>query len=250
MTDNTFKQNTFVLKEDGKIVWIEKMPEVPSLLDCQNIHFGKPDSDSGRMLQKLAYKQAVQSAIANGIEVSNQIHVKDHINPFGAIGEIEVNKPYTLNCRVEIKQQEVPCPDGIEGCMVLHSRAVAHVTFPEDKPEQKRVTFDEQPERTHSIRCASYTSEGLRKRGHIAGKCDCQPEAAGQEQEMQAYCSGEEIMLIDFFSSYFSEVSNACRRGHNLNGRKMSAADVYKLLSKIRTELLGTFHLTLKHPKP
>jgi hypothetical protein len=199
MTDNTFKQNTFVLKEDGKIVWIEKMPEVPSLLDCQNIHFGKPDSDSGRMLQKLAYKQAVQSAIANGIEVSNQIHVKDHINPFGAIGEIEVNKPYTLNCRVEIKQQEVPCPDGIEGCMVLHSRAVAHVTFPEDKPEQKRVTFDEQPERTHSIRCASYTSEGLRKRGHIAGKCDCQPEAAGQEQETaEAFLKALKPQVADF----------------------------------------------------
>jgi hypothetical protein len=157
MTDNTFKQNTFVLKEDGKIVWIEKMPEVPSLLDCQNIHFGKPDSDSGRMLQKLAYKQAVQSAIANGIEVENHKEViaalkYHHLDK--SRKPLEEGKLYPLHCRVEVIEEWIP-GQGYNS----PAKEIARVTF--EQPENLTNKYE--------------TGEGWLTR---------KPEAAGQEQEI------------------------------------------------------------------
>jgi hypothetical protein len=173
MTDNTFKQNTFVIKEDGKIVWIEKMPEVPSLLDCQNIHFGKPDSDSGRMLQKLAYKQALQSAIANGIKVSNL----DYRNDFMINGwqSIEVNKPFTLNCRVEIIHSGDVFVNSKESGYLDAPKAL--VTFPEDKPDKV---------------------DSVQWQDIMTTAAGIEPEAAGQEQGVaEAFLKGMKPQVAD-----------------------------------------------------
>jgi hypothetical protein len=37
----------------------------------------------------------------------------------------------------------------------------------------------------HSIRCASYTSEGLQKRGHKPGECNCKSVASPVEEEQE-----------------------------------------------------------------
>lgn len=44
----------------------------------------------------------------------------------------------------------------------------------------------------------------------------------------------EEVFLIDLFRPFYKKVGDLCRRGHNLNGRKMSAKQVYELISEIR----------------
>ena len=46
--------------------------------------------------------------------------------------------------------------------------------------------------------------------------------------------------FINSFSEFYQQVSNACRRGHNLNGRKMSGGQVDKLISAIREHVWNT----------
>lgn len=55
-----------------------------------------------------------------------------------------------------------------------------------------------------------------------------------------------EFDIIDFFRPYFKEVSDACRRGHNLNGRKMKGAQVDSLIARIREDLQKNFTIQRK----
>jgi hypothetical protein len=60
--------------------------------------------------------------------------------------------------------------------------------------EKNDNTFD-QPEEIHSIHCASYTTEALQKRGHVAGKCDCKDQPSVREEN-------QEEIWKEIFSNY------------------------------------------------
>jgi hypothetical protein len=69
--------NHFVLREDGKICWIEKMPEEPTtiIIKTTRVIGGKTINHTLRQ----NYRKALQSAIANAVEVSNQDEVFYHL---------------------------------------------------------------------------------------------------------------------------------------------------------------------------
>jgi hypothetical protein len=142
MTDNTFKQNTFVLKEDGKIFFVPDVPKEPNHIDykCQNefkewmwkspLHKNRYSDDYDH------YTKALQSAIDNGIEVSNQDETLQYLPYFPEKGKL-----HTLNCRVEIlpwSTLRILSTGDDHKKMPLRGNG-AHVTFPEDKPEQNKT---------------------------------------------------------------------------------------------------------------
>jgi len=120
MTDNTFKQNTFVLKEDGKIYFVA-VPDFPAALDQFDPHD-----------VRYYETQILQKAIDDAVEVSNQNEIDFFL--VSKYNELEKNKAYTLNCRVEIINRHY-----FEKNLIRH---VAHVTFPEDKPEQRFTCYN------------------------------------------------------------------------------------------------------------
>jgi hypothetical protein len=61
----------------------------------------------------------------------------------------------------------------------------------------------EPTQEVHSIRCASYTSEGLRKRGHVPGACDC------KEKPVKEIKSAEEILRKNIAITQRHEFNNA-----------------------------------------
>lgn len=152
MTDNTFKPHTFVLKEDGKIYYVPDMPKKPI--------YGKWHYDDAENLKKdLAYREAIKTAIANGVEVENQDDV------LCAIGnKLEHNELYTLNCWVKKDINYIPIGRGlhykIEGDDTLRQADLVSGGIGYMAKEIARVTF-EQPEKRNP-----------------------EPEAAGQEQEL------------------------------------------------------------------
>jgi hypothetical protein len=127
------KEHSFVLKEDGKIYWIENMPDS-----------NKSWVPEGQGLG--TYSSALQSAIDNAIEVSNQNDVKNAFWNKWDEGEIiELGKVYSLQCRVEKKgvcgYTGTPC--GSE-CYFCESDTipVALVTFDSPLVEEQRETQD------------------------------------------------------------------------------------------------------------
>jgi hypothetical protein len=119
------KEHSFVLKEDGKIYWIEKMPYKPKPEYCNSDRIHGAD---------VIYQQALQSAIDNAVEVSNQDEF--HRNSFSINGwqPLEVGKVYSLQCRVEKKET----PDNRD------SKLVALVTFDSPPVEEQRETQEEE----------------------------------------------------------------------------------------------------------
>jgi len=185
MSDNTFKQNTFVLKEDG--IYTD-----------------------------------------DGIQVSNEDEVSQAL--IDAYDLPYKSGPYTLNCRVDIatelfytfrdQEQKWVQENEWNKDVDLPRRQVAHVTFPKDKPEQKRVTFDEQPEKKvyasdagKPCECGSYIYSDLNAAHFV--NCECgnprpeendyynrkckETEAAGQEQETaEAFLKAMKPQVADF----------------------------------------------------
>lgn len=125
----------FVLKPDGKIGWIEKMPEIPEGNIYRDTQWYA--ETGGYKHPDEWYKDRLQSAISNAIEVSNQEEVKVHIfrtNP--GLQYILENTPYPLLCHVEKKEYcEDFAKDGSSpfDCPFYGSqrhKTVALVTFP------------------------------------------------------------------------------------------------------------------------
>jgi hypothetical protein len=121
---NTFKENSFVLKPDSKIYWVKDMP----------IRENYGGTDYSRIESR--YNSALQSAIDNAVEVSNQNDVKNAFWSLWDEGQrMEVRTPYSLLCSVEIKQggETNFFPTGIQN----HTYPVALVTFPESESQEE-----------------------------------------------------------------------------------------------------------------
>jgi hypothetical protein len=155
------KEHSFVLKEDGKIYWIENLPKEPITIACSYKGDCSPcvcaaDAFSNKANRDVVdyyddncpirYKQALQSAIDNAVEVSNQDEF--HRNSFSINGwqPLEVGKVYSLQCRVEKKgvcgYTGTPC--GSE-CYFCESDTipVALVTFDSPLVEEQRETQEQ-----------------------------------------------------------------------------------------------------------
>lgn len=147
MENNTFKQNTFVLKEDGKIYYMPDVPKEPKDVKCTGTHACTCASlafENGANRDVVdyyddncphAYQKALQSAIDNGIEVSNTDDVldvafaSDNLLQNDEYGrkEWKFNSVYPLNCRVEKRAQV------FHNGVWQETKVFALVTFPEDK---------------------------------------------------------------------------------------------------------------------
>jgi hypothetical protein len=126
---NTFKENSFVLKPDGKIYWVKDMPE--NSVNCKGKPYCCPDERCKWLVEATKVKQALQSAIDNAVEVSNQEEVEDalldkHIRYHG--GSLTTGQPYFLVCSVEKKDKWF---QDQRNEYVPFTLPVALVTFPE-----------------------------------------------------------------------------------------------------------------------
>lgn len=128
----------FVLKPDGKIGWIEKMPEIPEGNIYRDTQWYA--ETGGYKHPDEWYKDRLQSAISNAIEVENEREVKDAIGNKYALFQsvrngwsIEKGKVYALQCHVEKKQfcaSDICDTDGqCEHCR--EPKTLALVTFSE-----------------------------------------------------------------------------------------------------------------------
>jgi hypothetical protein len=122
------KEHSFVLKEDGKIYWIEDMPKQLDLKTLRKNYVyndykffsGYSDGDIRKQ-----YESEVKSAIDNAVEVSNQKEVECALG-----NKFTVNEVYSLQCRVEV---------AINSKGLQHH---AHVTFDSPLVEEQRETQD------------------------------------------------------------------------------------------------------------
>jgi hypothetical protein len=116
MTDNTFKQNTFVLKEDGKIY-----------IHPDNVEVSNPE----RVLDAMWRSDA---------RINSPIPIL-----FWKENMLEKFAPYTLNCRVETRKyctSDVCDTDGrCEHCR--DPKTLALVTFPEVKQKHIGMSLDQ-----------------------------------------------------------------------------------------------------------
>lgn len=141
-----YKPHAFVLKEDGKIYYVN-MPEANDFVD---------QDDVSTRFDQAGYDEALQSAIASGIEVENQEEIEgrltvihEHHNGF----KLQPGKLYPLHCNAEVIEEWIP-GQGYKS----PSKEIARVTF--EQPENLTNKYE--------------TGEGWLTR---------KPEASGQEQE-------------------------------------------------------------------
>lgn len=111
-------EHFFVLKPDGKIGWIEKMPEKPQPEDFLSGDVVTPFGDGYMNWDAFNYACNVweserQSAIDNAVEVSNQDEVKWMLllsgqhRTHGDEGQLKSGTVYSLQCSVEKKEREI-----------------------------------------------------------------------------------------------------------------------------------------------
>jgi hypothetical protein len=135
--------NNFILKDDGKIYWIQDMPEPIEPSKAKWVVNGKTIYSYGLACKE--YEKALQSAISNAVEVSNQEEVfvalardnewDDWYRCEGGVKEyMTLGAVYSLQCSVE----KLELMRENDGNPVVHS-VKALVTFPEsgNKTEQE-----------------------------------------------------------------------------------------------------------------
>jgi hypothetical protein len=116
------QNNSFVLKPDGKIYWVKDMPENKCL------------DEPGYGL----YKQALQSAIDNAVEVSNQQEIFERLHGIAYPLNLKKGTVYSLLCSVE----------KFERCTIVEMgptatrKELALVTFPESGEKQSQEQLD------------------------------------------------------------------------------------------------------------
>lgn len=120
----------FVIK-DGVLRWIKDMPVKAEIL---------PDSLTIQWEYDEWYKQALQSAIDNSIEVSNQEEVARKLQISGTYSKALEGQIYELNCRVEVKDVPDLIKEGWKNDYIRYGlkaplKQVAHVTFPSENKE-------------------------------------------------------------------------------------------------------------------
>jgi hypothetical protein len=127
--------NNFILKDDGKIYWIQDMPEPIEPSKAKWVVNGKTIYSYGLACKE--YEKALQSAISNAVEVSNQEEVfvalardnewDDWYRCEGGVKEyMTLGAVYSLQCSVE----KLELMRENDGNPVVHS-VKALVTFPE-----------------------------------------------------------------------------------------------------------------------
>jgi hypothetical protein len=120
------KTEHFVLKPDGKIYWVKDMPENKCL------------DEPGYGL----YKQALQSAIDNAVEVSNQEEIFERLHGIAYPLNLKTGTPYSLLCSVEMEQHirakgmeiewtKIVKPKHYQPGEAWETKVTALVTFPE-----------------------------------------------------------------------------------------------------------------------
>lgn len=131
--------NQFAL-HNGKIVFVPDVPEANDFVD---------QDDVSTRFDQAGYDEAIQSAISKGIEVENQDEVfpvlwKSATGGYRDLDEFrnDKNKLYPLKCMVEVISCIGGCKNfekSVESILICHDNGcqykVAHVTFPEQKPE-------------------------------------------------------------------------------------------------------------------
>lgn len=129
----------FVLKEDGRIYWVEKMPDEPGEMNYPGLTLQQECDE---------YERLLQSAIDNAVEVSNQEEVfaevrnkyLDNPEPYF---EWKTGTVYSLLCSVEKKQH---CDTNGDSCPIYDSilhKTVALVTFSQPDTETVEETQEE-----------------------------------------------------------------------------------------------------------
>lgn len=135
----------FILKEDGKIYWIERMPDKPKDIKCDtelgnlspcvcaaNAFDHKANRDIVDHYDDNCphrYKSALQSAIDSAVEVSNQEEVLTTIWDMAATGKV-----YSLLCSVE-KELKPKFP----GASVRKYFALVTFSQPEKETQEELV---------------------------------------------------------------------------------------------------------------
>jgi hypothetical protein len=151
----------FTLKADGKIYLVD-MPE-------KSVSFKSEDRFNESMT---AYSKAIQSAISNDVEVSNQEETIQqvewaHNQPPGGLNK--TGKVYELQCRVEKKTtydscNNQLCKDGfVKAFHTLQFCDVCKGTGGINPKTVALVTFD-QPEEDNETKSANWRREHLRSR--------------------------------------------------------------------------------------
>jgi hypothetical protein len=133
------KEHSFILEPDGKIYWVKDMPEKIKEEDLD------PDiySDGHIKDRREQYNSALQSAIDNAVEVSNQEEVLERLRGIAYPEDVKNDTTYSLLCSVE-KETQVFVSEAIDNagwrkcgedfysmCDPKIRRTVALVTFPE-----------------------------------------------------------------------------------------------------------------------